>query len=213
MYSFLDCAFSLGKPMQAKIFGTLGRIAGLAGVAIGVLFLLYSGLIQYLLRKTADLDPPEAYAAFHSLTILIFGISAIGIVTWLLSRSLAPKTPIPPSSILALSFLVVFVLGTSAYVGTIQVTPHTAAQLPPLAPAQQQPAPRHATEKFKFLVCVGQYPQNCPLNSIHLGCGSSVEIWAKSQCISSQITKLADTGGNQCGYYVADVLCERAQSQ
>lgn len=191
--------------MQGKILATLGRIAGLAGIAIGIFFLLYSGLIQYLLRKTADLDPPEAYAAFHSLTILIFGISAIGIITWLLSRSVSPKSPVPTSSVLALTVLIISVLGMSAYVGTIPVTSHADAQLPP------PPAPRAPPQRVNFLVCVGQYPQGCPQNSVHLGCGSSIESWAKSQCNSVQITKRADTPGNQCGYYVADVSCERPQ--
>ena len=56
--------------MQGKILGPWERSQDSQGLPFGIFFLLYSGLIQYLLRKTADLEPAQAYAAFHTFTIL-----------------------------------------------------------------------------------------------------------------------------------------------
>lgn len=58
-----------------------------------------------------------------------------------------------------------------------------------------------------YVVCVGQLPERCPPNSVHLSCGSSVAEWAARECKSFGQTKLDDVAGNMCGYYTAQVTC------
>lgn len=66
-----------------------------------------------------------------------------------------------------------------------------------------------ATVTANYLVCIGEHGDRCPPNSVHLGCGDTVARWAKAECSSFGETKLDDVGGNKCGYYTAQVTCQK----
>jgi hypothetical protein len=59
-------------------------------------------------------------------------------------------------------------------------------------------------------VCVGQHASRCGSDWVHLGCGANVEEWARQTCLSYAVTRISDTGGNQCGYYRVKVDCLKA---
>jgi hypothetical protein len=189
--------------METKLLGSLGRIAGVAGIALGIFFLLFQGSLQPILRSIGDIGPDASYAVVRSFMILTFGMAGIGVVAWLMSQGQG-RGPLPTSSIMAISVLVAMVLIAAVYVGSLQPATRVevAAKEPP---TKTEPQPKRTAS---YTVCVGELANRCPAGSVVLGCGSSVETWAQAQCKSINVTKLSDTSGNRCGYYVANVSCE-----
>jgi hypothetical protein len=59
----------------------------------------------------------QAFAVILSLMILTFGIAGIGVMAWLLGRTVGPKTPVPGPAMGTLAALIVLVLGAAVYVG------------------------------------------------------------------------------------------------
>jgi hypothetical protein len=104
--------------MQSGILASLGKIAGLAGIALGVFLLLFQGVLQKEFLPKAGLTSAQAFAVILSLMILTFGIAAIGIAAWLLGRSAGPKTPVANPHMIILSGLIVVVVIAAVYVGT-----------------------------------------------------------------------------------------------
>ncbi|MGY3080257.1 hypothetical protein ACVWZZ_006665 [Bradyrhizobium sp. LM6.10] len=58
-----------------------------------------------------------------------------------------------------------------------------------------------------FQVCVGEFAENCPVGAKVLPCGTSVQKWAKSQCLNASITQISDRAGNRCGYSISQIFC------
>ncbi|HEX3860506.1 MAG TPA: hypothetical protein VHY35_02310 [Stellaceae bacterium] len=188
--------------MNFKMLGTLGKIAGLAGLALGLLVFVTQGIVQLSLRSLINIGPAESYALLRSFVILSVGITGIGVVTWLMSLSAAPRERMPMPFVSALSILFIMVLGASVYIGSLPTI--TQVQVPP----KQQS--NIITNKIRnYIVCVGEHASSCPPNSVVLNCGSSVESWVKAQCPSSTITRLSDLPGNRCGYYTVFVSCDQ----
>jgi hypothetical protein len=67
--------------MQAKLFSALGKVAGLAGIALGVFLLLFQGVIEKNIFPR--LPPKEAFGIIFALMIFTFGIAGIGVIAWL----------------------------------------------------------------------------------------------------------------------------------
>ncbi len=89
---------------------------------------------------------------------------------------------------------------------------------PPAVPASPAPPavvapPAPTTITTNYVVCVGELADQCPQNSVHLSCGSAVADWAKKECSTYGETKLDDVSGNHCGYYTAQVTCQKAISK
>lgn len=84
---------------------------------------------------------------------------------------------------------------------------------PPAVPASVPPAvvppPPPTTITASYVVCVGELADHCPQNSVHLPCGSTVADWAKKECSTYGETKLDDVSGNHCGYYTAQITCQK----
>jgi hypothetical protein len=93
------------------------KIAGLAGIGFGVFLLLFQGVLKKQFLPQAGLTSAQAFAVILSLMILTYGIAAIGVVAWLVSRSTKPQTPMPATSLIPLAALTVLVLGAAVYVG------------------------------------------------------------------------------------------------
>jgi hypothetical protein len=103
--------------MESRLLGTLGRIAGLGGIALGVFLLVFQGVLRARFLPQAGLASAQAFAVILSLMILTFGIAAIGVVAWLISRSTSPKAPISGLALGVLAVLITLVLVAAAYVG------------------------------------------------------------------------------------------------
>jgi hypothetical protein len=103
--------------MESRLLGLLGKVAGLGGIALGVFLLLFEGVLQQKFLPQAGLDSAQAFVVILALMILTFGIAAIGVVAWLISRSTNPRAPISALALGILATLIVLVLGAAVYVG------------------------------------------------------------------------------------------------
>jgi hypothetical protein len=203
--------------MEGKLLSSLGKIAGIGGIALGIFVLLFQGVLQQKFLPGAGLGPSQAFAVIMSLMLLTFGIAGIGIFAWLISLTTSPERPVPGSTLGALAVLIAVVLGAALYEGA-QAKPDqtTRKDEPPPETSQARPnplPPETSTIAVNYVVCVGEYQNRCPANSVYLYCGASVEAWARNECKSFGATKLSDTGGNKCGYYVAQVTCTKSVSK
>jgi hypothetical protein len=119
--------------MESKLLGTLGKIAGLGGIALGIFLLVFQGVLQKQFLPQAGLGSAEAFAVILSLMILTFGIAGIGLIAWLVSRGIGPEAPMPTQAMGTLAGLIVLVIATAAiaavYVGAQSKSPD--AQPPP----------------------------------------------------------------------------------
>lgn len=106
-----------GEELETKILSSLGKIAGVAGIALGVFFLLFRSVLQeQILHQAPSLNSSQAFAVVFSVMILTFGISGVGVVAWLISRSVGPSAPVSMTAIALLAALLVLVLGAALYV-------------------------------------------------------------------------------------------------
>jgi hypothetical protein len=58
-----------------------------------------------------------------------------------------------------------------------------------------------------YNVCVGDYQEQCPLNTIHLRCGESIAAWAARECASYEAGIITAKAGGMCGYAVTQIKC------
>jgi hypothetical protein len=129
--------------MESKLFGTLGKVAGIGGLALGVFLLIFQGVLKQNLLFAAGLSQSQAYYIVAALLLLTFGIAGIGIVAWLISRG-DPNQPIHPGSILLLVLLVLLLFGATVYLFTLAAK----------EPATTVPQPL-SNQKMTYKVCMG----------------------------------------------------------
>jgi hypothetical protein len=110
--------------MEGTLLGTLGKIAGIGGIALGVFFLLYRGVVVQI----GPLGVAETFLVLRSLMTFTFGIAGIGIISWLISLGINPGQPIPWPPLVILACLFVVVIGAAVYVGLEHIPQ---SQLPP----------------------------------------------------------------------------------
>jgi hypothetical protein len=99
--------------MESRLLGVLGKVAGLGGIALGVFLLLFQGVLQKQFLPQTGLNSAQAFAVILALMILTFGIAAIGVVAWLVSRGTNPRTPISTSVLGVLAALIILILGAT----------------------------------------------------------------------------------------------------
>ena len=128
--------------MDSKILSSLGKIAGLGGIAFGVLLLLYRGVLEKQFLPQAGLGSGQAFAIILCLLILTFGIAGIGVIAWLIGRTTGPRAPVPNTVLGVLATLMVAVLGATLLVGA-RVNPEPITEVPNsnLPNSQSVPAP------------------------------------------------------------------------
>jgi hypothetical protein len=102
--------------MESRLLSSLGKVAGLAGISVGVFLLLFRGVLQQQFLPEAGLASAQAFAVILSLMILTFGIAGIGVIAWLVSRNIRPEAPIPGWSLGILAALMALVLGSAVLV-------------------------------------------------------------------------------------------------
>src|SRR5215216_4150665 len=106
-----------GREMESKMLSSLGKIAGLGGIALGVFLLISQGVLQKQFLPQAGLGPEQAFAIILSLMLLTFGIAGVGVVAWLIGRTVGPKAPVPVPAMSTLAALIALILGAAVYVG------------------------------------------------------------------------------------------------
>lgn len=79
--------------MDAAIFKTLGETAGLAGLAIGMILLLYREIV----RKNVfpALSKRDAYRLLRAIAILSWSLAIVGVLCWAWSTSIDRRTKDP----------------------------------------------------------------------------------------------------------------------
>lgn len=103
--------------MESRLLSSLGKVAGLGGIALGVFLLLFRGVLEKDFLPKAGLEPAQAYAIILSLMIFTFGIAGLGLIAWLISRATNPKAPIPASTLSVLVAVMAVVIGAAVFVG------------------------------------------------------------------------------------------------
>lgn len=119
--------------MESKVLTSVGKVAGLGGIALGVVLLIFQGVLKTQFLPQAGLGSDQAYAVILSLMILTFGIAGIGVIAWIVGRAVGPKLPASGAALGVLSGLFVIVVGAAVYVG---------AQARPDRVAAPNPAPK-----------------------------------------------------------------------
>jgi hypothetical protein len=109
--------------MDGKLLTDLGKIAGVGGIALGVFVVLFRGVLQTEFLPKAGLSPCQAFSVILVLMILTFGIAGIGLIAWLVSRSIAPNGSIPWPTLRALAGLLVIMVGGALFAGAYAADP------------------------------------------------------------------------------------------
>ena len=68
--------------MDADLFKTLGQIAGIGGIALGVFLILFREIIRKSIFPTLKKD--HAYRLLRLIAILVFIVALAGISAWIL---------------------------------------------------------------------------------------------------------------------------------
>ena len=66
--------------MEAEVLKTVGQIAGIGGLALGVFLLLYRDIIRKNIFPT--LPPNDAYRLLRLITIAVWSVAIVGIGAW-----------------------------------------------------------------------------------------------------------------------------------
>lgn len=79
--------------MENRILKTVGTIAGLGGLALGVLLILFQGVLATKFLPDIGLTSEQAYQILLALMLLTFGIAAIGVIAWIIAERGPPGAP------------------------------------------------------------------------------------------------------------------------
>jgi hypothetical protein len=83
--------------MDAQILRAVGSIAGLAGLAVGMILLLYREIVRKNIFPT--LTKRDAYRLLRNLAVLAWSIAVVGIFCWVWSTTiLHPQQPAATAS-------------------------------------------------------------------------------------------------------------------
>ncbi|MBZ9986006.1 hypothetical protein LB572_02730 [Mesorhizobium sp. BH1-1-5] len=96
--------------MEARLLASVGRVAGLAGLALGVFLLIFKEVLQRSLFSSLTSD--QSFSVILTIIALTFGISAIGMLAWLIGKS---TNRISTTHLLLLIFVSIFVLIFASY--------------------------------------------------------------------------------------------------
>jgi hypothetical protein len=68
------------KSVEAEILKTIGQIAGIGGLALGVLLIVFRDIVRKKIFPT--LPPAEAYRLLRLITVAVWSVAIVGIVAW-----------------------------------------------------------------------------------------------------------------------------------
>jgi hypothetical protein len=90
--------------MEARLISIMGGIAGIGGLALGVLLILFFGVIQQRLLFQTGLSSIQSFFVIIALLILTFSIAVIGILAGVVTAN-SNKKPVPFRSLVLLAVL------------------------------------------------------------------------------------------------------------
>lgn len=201
--------------MESNLLKELGKIAGLAGIALGIFLLLFKGVLEKQFLPSAGLSSSQAFAVILALMILTFGIAVIGVIGWLVGRSPLTDGPVPRSTLALLAALLVIVLAAVVYVGAQAKSESTAKDLtteivkpeakPDVKPEVKPDTPAPVTVTYR--ICSGEYEKACHQHDAYVYCYTDISAWANARCTTSSLSRIETYGGNKCGYSIDLVVC------
>ena len=146
--------------MESRILSSLGKIAGVGGIALGVFLLIYKGVLQQQLLPLAGLGSAQGFAIILSLMIMTFGIAGIGLIAWLIARSVDTESPVTTAALATLAALIVVVLGAAVFVSQ-QAKPDPVSLDPVIRPTAQT-IPPPPTPPAQPINSVWDVTMSCP---------------------------------------------------
>lgn len=66
--------------MEPELFKTLGQVAGIGGIVLGITFLLFRDVIRSSIFP--KLEPHAAYKLLRLLTVAVWSIGVVGLLVW-----------------------------------------------------------------------------------------------------------------------------------
>jgi hypothetical protein len=75
-----DRPFGDDPAMDAKLLEIVGQIAGIGGLALGMLLLVFRDIIRKNIFP--KLPPPQAYRLLRLITGAVWSVAVIGIIAW-----------------------------------------------------------------------------------------------------------------------------------
>jgi hypothetical protein len=66
--------------MEAELLKAAGQIAGIGGLALGVLLIVYRDIVRK--KIFPKLPPAEAYRLLRLITVAVWSVAIVGIVAW-----------------------------------------------------------------------------------------------------------------------------------
>jgi hypothetical protein len=104
-------------PEEGRILDSAGKVAGLAGLGLGVLLLIFRDILTSGLSSAAGLEARQAFAVMLSTMVLTFGAAGVGTIGWLIGKEVGPTQRVTTPQVVLLSVLIVVVIGVAAYIG------------------------------------------------------------------------------------------------
>jgi hypothetical protein len=77
--------------MDAEVLKTVGQVAGIGGLALGVFLLLFKDIIRKNIFPR--LPPPEAYRLLRLITGAVWSVAIVGILAWVYVETREPASP------------------------------------------------------------------------------------------------------------------------
>ena len=79
--------------METSILETVGKVAGIGGVALGVLLIVFREIIRKNIFP--KLSPKDSYRLLRTITVLVFAVALAGIGSWVwVSANPAPSAAV-----------------------------------------------------------------------------------------------------------------------
>lgn len=102
--------------MDSKLLQGLGKIAGLGGIAVGVVLLLFRDFLKQKFLPSQGLPPEQGYQILLAFLILTFGIGAVGVVAWIIGKTVSPGKSASLPALIVLTLLIAAVLASTVVV-------------------------------------------------------------------------------------------------
>lgn len=92
--------------MELNIFKLFGQVAGIGGLALAILFLIFRDIINKKVFKT--MSATQSYKIFRMIIVFLFVIALAGIVAWVYSGSIQQEKTIDSGSVINLDSIITF---------------------------------------------------------------------------------------------------------
>jgi hypothetical protein len=98
------------------IVAKLGQIAGLGGMALGVLLVVYRNTLEKDFLPKGGLNSNQAYNIMFAVLLFTFGIASVGILAWIIGK--AATGPVSTTLILILALITVCIAGSAVFLAS-----------------------------------------------------------------------------------------------